>query len=336
MGRPVSNPPNPWERWQLERFEPEIAELQISEEPARSALARNESPDVSFRWSINPYRGCQHACAYCYARPSHELLGLGAGTDFEKRIVVKTNLPELLAAELARPSWRGEPITFSGVTDCYQPLEARYRLTRRCLEVCLTRRNPVAVVTKGVLVQRDVDLLGRLVRVAGARVFVSIPFADARLARLLEPGAPSPDDRFRTLRVLSENGIPTGLALAPLVPRLNESQIPELLERARDAGASQAFLVLLRLPAEVLPVFRERLEQALPLRAASVLRSLSEMRSGVLQESRFHQRMRGRGPRFQLVEDTFSLHCRRLGLELGGDEHLRPPGSGSGQQGTLF
>ncbi len=327
MARPISNPPSPWEQRILERCEPApLARLEVIEERARSALARNESPDVPFRWSLNPYRGCQHACAYCYARPTHQVLGFGAGTDFDKRIVVKTNLPELLARELARPGWRGEPVTLSGVTDPYQPLEASYGLTRRALEVCLARSNPVAIVTKGTLVRRDVDLLARLARRAGARVFVSIPFADPEVARRLEPGAPCPADRFDTLRALADAGVPAGLALAPLVPHLNEAQIPELLERARAAGARFAFLTLLRLPAEVLEVFRERLEEAFPLRARSVFSALAEMRAGRLQESRFGERMRGRGARFQLAQDVFRLHCRRLGIEAAGDAGLRPLG----------
>ena len=324
MPRPVSNPPNPYERRRVELDEPELARLEVQEERAKSALTRNDSPDLSFRWTVNPYRGCQHACAYCYARPTHQYLGLGAGTDFDRRIVVKTNVAELLAGELARRSWRGERIVISGVTDAYQPLEARYRLTRACLEVCRDRRNPVSIVTKGVLVRRDADLLADISQRASASVFVSIPFATSELARAIEPGAPSPAERFETLRILSEAGVATGIMIAPLVPRLNDTQVPELLERARAAGARSAASMLLRLPAEVLDVFRERLTEALPERAPSVLSSLAEMRSGKLRESRFGERMRGHGPRFQLVEDLFRLHCRRLGLA-GWEEERVPP-----------
>ena len=190
MARTTWNPRNPWVRETLERFEPELVRLEVHEEDARSALAHNESPDLPFRWSLNPYRGCTHACAYCYARPSHQYLGFGAGSDFEKRIVVKRNLPELLERELGRPSWRGEPITFSGVTDAYQPLEARFGLTRRCLEVCLRFAQPVSIVTKGVLIRRDAELLAELHARAGVRVFLSIPFANPEIARALEPGTP--------------------------------------------------------------------------------------------------------------------------------------------------
>ncbi len=339
MARPISNPPNPWEsRWVEWLGPPEEARLTVLEERAKSALTRNESPDISFRWSVNPYRGCQHACAYCYARPTHQYIGLGAGTDFDKKIVVKTNVAELLARELARPAWRREPITFSGVTDPYQPLEACYELTRRSLEACLARSNPVAIVTKSALVRRDAELLARIAERAGARVFVSIPFADPATARKIEPGAPTPADRFATLRALSEAGVPTGLALAPLVPRLNDGDVPELLERARDAGARYAFTVLLRLPAEVLPVFRERLEQAFPERARAVFSALAEMRGGKLYDSAFHERMRGRGPRYQAVLDLFRLQCRRLGLLTAGDDDIEPARStpGAGEQLGLF
>jgi DNA repair photolyase len=322
MPRPVSNPPSPYDRFQLERFEPELARLEVSEELAKSALAQNDSPDIPFRWSVNPYRGCQHACAYCYARPTHQYLGLGAGTDFDRRIVVKVNVAELLTRELARPSWRGEPITFSGVTDPYQPLEARYGLTRKCLEACLARGNPVAIVTKSALVRRDTQLLAEIARRADARVFVSIPFADPAMARLIEPGAPTPAERFEALRELSAAGIPTGIALAPIVPRLNDADVPRQLERAKAAGARAAFFLLLRLPAEVLEVFRQRLTEAFPERARAVLAALAEMRGGKLREGRFGERMRGHGARYQLLEDLFRLHCRRLGLEGGGDERL--------------
>src|SRR5262245_46686355 len=191
--RPVSNPPNPWSSTHVEWLEePPAAELEVFEEEAKSVLTENDSPDVGFRYGVNPYRGCFHACAYCYARPSHQYLGFGAGTDFDRRIVVKVNAPQVLARELARPSWRGELIAFSGNTDCYQPLEASYGLTRKCLEVCLERRNPVHVITKGALVRRDLDVLAQLERRAEVGVSITIPFLDETTARRIEPGAPSP------------------------------------------------------------------------------------------------------------------------------------------------
>jgi DNA repair photolyase len=315
MTRERWNPPNPWLREVLERDEPApLDALDVRVEDARSALSENDSPDLPFRWSLNPYRGCQHACSYCYARPTHQYLGLGAGSDFERRLIVKRNLPEVLARELARPGWKGESISLAGITDPYQPLEARWQITRRCLEVCLRYRNPVSIVTKGVLVTRDAELLAELARSAGARVFVSVPLLDAELARALEPGAPTPRERLAALAELTRAGVPTGLALAPFVPRLSEEGLAELLAAAAEAGARSAFLLLLRVPAEVLEVFRHRLEERLPGRAAAILAALAEMRGGVLQESRFGLRMRGVDPRFAAVQQLFRVLCRRRGI----------------------
>ncbi|RMF84268.1 MAG: PA0069 family radical SAM protein [Nitrospirae bacterium] len=313
--RSVANPPNPWASTYVEWLgEPPPARLAVYEEEARSVLSRNESPDIPFRWSVNPYRGCFHGCSYCYARPSHQYLDLGAGSDFERRLVVKVNAPERLARELARPGWRGEAIHFSGNTDCYQPLEASYGLTRRCLEVCLAADNPVTVVTKGQLVRRDAELLARLAAGPGCRVVVSLAFLDAELSRALEPYAPAPAQRLETLRHLAAAGVPVGVMVAPVAPHLNDAAIPGILAAAREAGAETASLGCLRLPPEVAPLFRERLAAVAPERAAAVLRGLAEVRGGRLDERRFGRRMAGEGPRWRLVEDLFRLHCRRLGL----------------------
>lgn len=339
MPRPVSNPPNPWASTHVDWLgDPPSARLEVFEEEARSLLVENDSPDVGFRFGVNPYRGCQHACAYCYARPSHQVLGFGAGTDFERKIVVKVNAPELLRRELRRPSWKGDEIAFSGNTDCYQPLEASYGLTRRCLEVCRDFRNPVGVITKGVLVRRDVDVLSDLARVARVRVHVSIPVLDPTVSRALEPGPASPTRRFEAMKALADAGVPVGLSLAPVVPGLNDRDIPALLARARDAGATTAFLTLVRLPAEVLPVFRERLEAELPLSVGKVLGQIRDVRGGRLNDAAFGARMTGRGPRWQVIEDLFALHCKRLGLNrddpVAGPEvrTFRRPSA----QGTLF
>ena len=279
MPRRVSNPPNPWSTTEVEWIgEPPPVEIQVFEEEAKSIVASNDSPDVPFRWSVNPYRGCQHACAYCYARNTHQYLGFGAGTDFDSKIVVKRNAPQLLRERLARRGWKGEWIAFSGVTDCYQPLEASYRLTRACLEVCLEFRNPVGVITKSALARRDLDLFEALGRRGGSSVFLSIPFADEATARAIEPWASSPERRFETLGHLSDAGVETGVAIAPVIPGLNESDVPEILTRAREAGATRAFFTLLHLPAEVRPVFEERIRQAFPGRADKVLHGLEEMR----------------------------------------------------------
>ncbi|MEZ6013841.1 MAG: radical SAM protein [Planctomycetota bacterium] len=329
MHRPVSNPPNPWTRasggYEVDWLgEPPPAAVQVYEEDARDVLAQNDSPDVPFRFSVNPYRGCQHACAYCYARPGHQHLGFGAGTDFDTRIVVKRNAPERLRVAFARRSWRRAWVAFSGVTDAYQPLEASYELTRGCLEACLDFSTPVGVITKSALVRRDAALLGRIAERAGARVFLSIPFADAAMARAIEPWAPTPAMRFEALRVLSEAGVPTGVSVAPLVPGLNDSQVPEILDRARAAGASRAFTILLRLPAEVRPVFIERLTAAYPDRAKKVLAALEEARSGQAAPSAFGDRMRGSGPRWQLARDLFDLNCKRFGLETSREDEIEP------------
>ena len=337
MPRPISNPPNPWLSTSVEWLEePPSARLEVYEESAATVLTRNESPDVPFRWSVNPYRGCYHACAYCYARPGHQYLGFGAGTDFDRRIVVKVDAPERLRAELARRSWKGETIVFSGVTDCYQPLEASYELTRRLLEVCRERRNPVALITKSALVRRDADLLADLQRVAGARVFLSIPFADDEHARRIEPGAASPTRRFETIAALSARAIPTGVAFAPVIPGLNDDQIPAVLRRARRAGARDAFLVLLRLPAEVRPVFLERLAEAFPERAAKVVAALRDVRGGKLSEHRFGARMSGLGPRWQAIQSLFDLERRRLGYAEEPPEAHRVGPEPAPRQGLLF
>lgn len=336
MPRAVSNPPNPWLSQHVEWLEePPEAELEVFEESAKSLLARNTSPDISFRWSANPYRGCGHACAYCYARPSHQYLGFGAGTDFERRIVVKTNAPELLARELARASWRKEKIAFSGNTDCYQPLEASYALTRRCLEVCADFRQPVMLITKGALVRRDVDVLARLARHGLAHVTLSIPFLAEDVGRKLEPGASSPNRRFETLRALSDAGIPTGIAIAPLIPGLNDSDVASLLQRAAACGATSAFMTLLRLPAEVLPVFTERLHAAFPERAKKIESALGEMRGGRMNDPRFGKRMSGSGERWNTILQLFEITCRRLGFNR--NEFLEPkPVPRAERQAELF
>lgn len=332
--RPVSNPPNPWRRSAEGGYEvewlgaPPEARVEVLEESARSIITRNDSPDVPFSFGVNAYRGCQHACAYCYARPGHQHLGFGAGTDFDTKIVVKTNAEELLRAELARgrtgPAGRRDWIAMSGVTDPYQPLEASFALTRRMLEACLEFRQPVGLITKSALVRRDAELLGRLARAAGARVFLSIPFASQEDARALEPWAPSPRLRFDALAALRDQGVPTGVSLSPMIPGLNDHAIPEILQRAAEAGATRAFMILLRLPAEVAPVFEERLRAAFPDRADRVLGQLEQCRQDQSSRAAFGSRMAGSGPRWQAVEDVFTLWCRRLGLEVGEGERVEP------------
>jgi DNA repair photolyase len=323
--RPVKNPPNPWAKTEVEWLdEPPNATLQVFEEEARSILSENESPDLPFRYSLNPYRGCLHACAYCYARPSHQYLGFGAGTDFDRKIVVKTNAPDLLREAFERPGWRGDGVVLSGNTDCYQGLEASYELTRRCLAVCLDFQNPVSIITKSRLVARDAALLGEIARRARAFVFLSIPFARDEDAQKIEPWASKPSLRFEAMRLLAEAGVPVGLGIAPVIPGLNDSDIAELLERGKEAGARVAFMQPLRLSAEVLPVFEERLAEAYPDRAQKVRNAILEMRGGKMNDSQFGSRFAGKGPRWAMIERVFETHCKRLGLS---EERLTTEGA---------
>lgn len=313
--RAVANPPNPFESSHREWLEPvPTITPEIFQDASREILSRNDSPDLPFRWSVNPYRGCFHGCAYCYARPSHEYWGFGAGTDFESKLVVKEEAASLLRRAFERSSWKGELIVFSGSTDCYQPLEASYGLTRACLEVCADYRNPVGIITKGALVLRDLDVLMRLHREAWARVYFSIPFADEDTARKMEPHAPSISKRFETMKALSEAGISTGISIAPVIPGLNDEAIPELLERARAAGACTATFVLLRLSGSVESVFLERVKEAFPDRFTKITNRLRDVRGGRLSESAFFDRHRGTGPYWQMVQRLFEVAKRRAGF----------------------
>lgn len=316
--RRIDNPPNPYETRHAEWLEPPpLAKLEVYEESARSILSRNDSPDLPFTWSVNPYRGCQHACAYCYARRTHEYLGYGAGTDFETKLIVKPNAPELLAEAFSHKRWKGESVHFSGATDCYQPLEAAYQITRRCLEVCVSFRNPAMVVTKGFLVVRDAGVLADLNRCAGAGVNVSIPFADAEACRLIEPQAPPPARRFEAIRRLRDAGVPVGVMVSPIIPGLTDHEVPRILEQAAEAGARWASCTPLRLPGSVEAVFVGRLREHMPLRADRVLNRLRDIRGGRLSDSRFGSRFRGTGPYWDSVLALFELNRKALGLEKG-------------------
>jgi DNA repair photolyase len=272
----------------------------------------------------------------CYARSSHEYLGFGAGTDFDRKIVVKTNAPELLRGELARRSWSGDCIAFSGNTDCYQPLEAVYELTRRCLEICLEFKNPVGLITKGALVRRDVDVLAALAREADAMVHLSICFANDAMSRAIEPHTSPPSQRFETIRILSEAGIRTGVGVAPVIPGLNDDQVAEILGRARQAGATEAFRQPLRLAGSTLPVFRERIAAAFPARAAKIFHAITEMRGGKWNETAFGDRMRGLGPRWAAVEALYGAECRRLGFNRLDERTARSTFRRPTTQGSLF
>lgn len=316
--RRVDNPPNPYVSAHAEWLEPPPpARVAIFEEPGGSILSSNDSPDLPYRWSVNPYRGCQHACAYCYARRTHEYLGWGAGTDFDTKLIVKPNAAELLRGAFSKRTWKGESVHFSGVTDCYQPIEASYGLTRACLEVCLEFRNPAYVITKAFLVVRDIDLFRALNEVAVANVAVSIPFADAETCKLIEPQAPPPARRFEAVRRLREAGVPVGVVVAPIIPGLTDREIPEILRSAKEAGAEWASFSALRLPGSVADVFIGRIREALPLRADRVLNRLRDIRGGKLNTTAFGGRMRGRGPYWESVTQLFKIERERCGLAPG-------------------
>jgi DNA repair photolyase len=311
----VENPPNPWLTHSVEWLgEPPETKLEVFEETdTRSIISHNNSPDVSFDHSLNCYRGCIHGCTYCFSRPTHEYLGYGAGTDFDRKIVVKVNAPELLRKELMKPSWKGEEIVFSFTSDPYIPLEAHYKLTRRCLEVCAEFRNPVGIITKSALIRRDIDVLQTLTRDARLGVFFTIPFTDREAARAVEPYAPLPEARFHAMRDLAAAGIKVGIGIAPVIPGLT-SDIPELLRRAKDSGAKHAFINMLRLPGSVAPYFQERLHAKLPTKANRILNRIKEAREGKMNSSVFGERMRGKGQYWEATERLFRIHCERLGF----------------------
>ncbi len=317
------NPPNRFERLHVDRsgwHDPDDPgpRTRILVDSARSILSHNDSPDVGLDVGINPYRGCEHGCAYCYARPNHEYLGMSAGLDFESRILVKRDAPDLLRRALAASGWRPRPIMLSGVTDAYQPVERRLRVTRRCLEVLAEFRNPVSIITKSYLVTRDVDLLGELHEHRAAAVTLSITTLRNDLQRALEPRASSPARRLGAIRVLADAGIPVGVNVAPVVPGLTDHELPAILEAAAEAGASWAGWILLRLPRGVGPLFERWLETHVPDRKEKVLSRLRQLRGGRLYDSRFGTRGRGEGPFAEQLRQLFRVNRDRLGLD-------RPP-----------
>jgi DNA repair photolyase len=281
---------------------------------ARSVLSHNESPDVGFDTSLNPYRGCEHGCIYCYARPSHEYLGFSAGLDFESRILVKEEAPELLREALASKRWTPRAVAIGSVTDPYQPVERRLLLTRRCLEVFAAFRNPVVVVTKSALVRRDADLLAELARVDAACVEISITTLDDALRRAMEPRASAPRSRLEAIRALAGAGIPVGVMLAPVVPGLTDSEIPAIVEAVAEAGARSIRHTLLRLPHGVAGLFEDWLERHCPERKQRILNRIRHLRGGRLDDPRFHSRMQGSGVFADQIHAMFDVARRRAGL----------------------
>jgi DNA repair photolyase len=349
---PVENPANRFAETEVVYLDDDAeaaaphAELEVYFDKTGSVLAKNDSPDLGFTYSVNPYRGCFHGCAYCYARPSHEYLSFGAGTDFERKIVVKKDAPALLRKALAGKGWRGDLLAFSGVTDCYQPLENRYRLTRGCLEVCVDYKNPVHVITKAPLIERDADVLAALSKVAHCTVAVSVPFLDESHARALEPYVTPPARRLRTIERLAAAGVRVGVSVAPVIPGLSDEAIPELLAAARAAGASFAGYTLLRLPGHVRDVFEPRLRAALPDKADRVMSHVRQSRQGKLYDATFGTRGRGTGPYAEAIARLFEATARRLGFETPEERGEGAPGMvmageafvprGGAQQLSLF
>ncbi|MBC8115187.1 MAG: PA0069 family radical SAM protein [Candidatus Saccharimonas sp.] len=309
------------------------------DDASQSIVSENDSPDVPFRYSVNPYRGCEHGCAYCYARPYHEYLGLNAGIDFESKIFVKHRAPQLLRDWLARAAWRPEEIVFSGITDCYQPCERKFELTRQCLAVAAECHQPMSLITKNALVVRDLDILSEMATWNGTHVCISLTTLDAKLARTLEPRTSSPDARLRAIRDLSAAGVPVCVMTAPVIPGLNDSEIPALLEAASKAGAKHAGFVMLRLPLAVKPVFLEWLERAEPSKRDRVVGLLQSVRGGELNSSNFGERMRGTGEIADQIKQTFRVFARKHGLDQPlpklNSKLFVPPKPTSGQL-TLF
>lgn len=321
----ADNPPNRFERTRHERDpDAELSPDEDTTQPAprteflpdssRSIIARNTSPDIPFDASINPYRGCEHGCSYCYARPTHEYLGLSAGLDFETKILVKHEAPALLRKALTAPGWRVTPLAIGGVTDPYQPAERSLRLTRGCLEVLAEFRHPVSIVTKNRLVVRDVDLLSMLARERATAVYLSITTLDATLARVLEPRTSPPFRRLQAVEELTNAGVPVGVMVAPIIPGLNDHEIPAILSAAAQAGARHAGYIPLRLPLAVAPLFEDWLDRHRPGQKSKILGRIRGMRGGQLYDGRFGHRMRGEGTFASMIDTMFRTSCQRAGL----------------------
>lgn len=312
---------------------------QVVEERVGRILSGNDSPDIGFDLSINPYRGCEHGCIYCYARPTHSYLNLSPGLEFETRIVAKVNAAERLREALAARGYTPAQLNIGSVTDAYQPAERRLRITRALIEVLAETRHPFSIITKSSLVERDIDLLAPLAAQNLAAVYVSITTLDAALARTLEPRATAPLRRLRSIRTLAQAGIPVGVSVSPVIPFLNEPELERILEAAREAGARRAFSIVLRLPWEVNPLFQDWLQRHVPERAARIMARVREMRGGQDYDAAFGTRMTGQGVWAQLLRQRFDKACARLGFErerIPLDlSQFRPPGRVAGQ-GELF
>lgn len=303
---------------------------EVLKDTARTIIATNNSPDVGFKYSLNVYRGCEHGCAYCYARPTHEYLGLSAGLDFESKIFVKEEAPQMLERELMKKSWEPEPIFMSGVTDCYQPLERKLELTRACLKVLARFKNPGGIITKNALVTRDIDILKEMAEWNGIVVYLSITSLDNDLISVLEPRTSRPAARLDAIEQLRKAGIPVGVNVAPVILGLTDHELPAILKAAADAGAQSAGFTPVRLPLSVLPLFEEWLEVHRPLRKDKVMNAIKDIRGGKMNDANFGSRMRGEGPRAEQLRQMFKLSVKKYGLngmnlELS-TEHFQRPG----------
>ena len=320
-GRGASyNPPNRFERRFVEP-DPEAIDpdapgppTELIDDPSRSIIATNDSPDVGFDASVNPYRGCSHGCSYCYARPTHEYLGYSAGLDFETKILVKRRAPEMLREALAKPGWKPRVVAMSGVTDPYQPAERTLEITRGCLEVLRDFRNPVAMITKNRLVTRDADLLSELAVHGAAGVYLSITSLDRSLQRVMEPRTSTPTGRLEAIRALAEAGVPVGVMVAPVIPGLTDHEVPAIVQAAADAGACAAGWTMLRLPHGVKELFEDWLEAHFPDRRERVLHRIREVRDGKLSDAEFRRRQRGTGAYADQIAALFRAAVRRAGL----------------------
>lgn len=340
------NPPN---RFESKYAEPDLEQLEWDDEylsrprrieylddHSKSIVTENDSPDLNFRFSVNPYRGCAHGCSYCYARPFHEYLGYNAGLDFETKIMVKRDAPKLFRDFLSRSEWQPELIAFSGITDCYQPAEREFQLTRQCLEVASEANQPVGIVTKNALVVRDLDILQSMAQRSLVNVSLSITTLDPELAREMEPRTSIPAARLRAIRELSAVGVPTKVMVSPIIAGLNDHEIPAILQAAKGAGARSASYIMLRLPLTVEPVFLEWLERTQPTRKERVISRIRQTRDGKLNSAEFGTRIRGTGEISEQIGNLFQVFARKHGL----DERLpaldftqfRPPTTGKGQQ----
>jgi DNA repair photolyase len=312
-----------------------VVRTEFLPDDSKTLITATDSPDVPFRYSVNPYRGCEHGCAYCYARPYHEMLGMNAGLDFETKILVKFNAPRLLSDELGSPRWQGAPICLSGITDCYQPAERTYRITRGLLGVMQKANQATGVTTKNSLVLRDLDLLGPMAERRLAQVNVSIPTLDADLSRVLEPRTATPAARLRAIRELTEAGVPVRVLIAPIIPGLTDHHVPQVMQAARAAGAIEARYVLLRLPLSVAPVFMHWLESFRPEAKTKVEQLIRSTREGRLNDSNFGDRMVGSGAYAEGIRTAFTTFARKHGLEGPMPELdttlFRPPRGRTGQ-----